>query len=46
MTKTTVFKGQPMNLGVHYFSNVESPEAGPKQQLRFLVSFLFPKAKP
>jgi hypothetical protein len=43
IVKTTVFAGKPMNLGVHYFSNVESPEAGPGQQLRFLVSFLYPK---
>jgi hypothetical protein len=45
IVKTTVFNGRPMNIGLHYFSNAASPEAGPGQQLRFLVSFLYPKNK-
>jgi hypothetical protein len=45
IVKTTVFSGRPIQLGVHYFSNVESPGAGPGQQLRLLVSFLHPRNK-
>jgi hypothetical protein len=45
LSKTTVFSGKPMQFGVQYYSNATSPAAGPGQQLRFIVSFLFPKGK-
>jgi hypothetical protein len=45
IVKTTVFSGRPMQLGVHYYSNAVSPDAGPGQQLRLLVSFLYPRNK-
>lgn len=45
MTKTTVFSGKPMQLAVHYYSNGERPTGAPGQQLRFVVSFLYPRTK-
>ena len=38
LTKTTVWQGQPMSLGVQY----EHPDAAAANQLRFVVSLLFP----
>ena len=44
ITRTLVFKGQPMSLGFQYYDNVKRPEAGPKTLARFNVSFIFPTA--
>jgi hypothetical protein len=43
---TTEIGGQAMNLGAHYYYNVERPDEGAKNQLRLIVSFLFPKTPP
>jgi hypothetical protein len=43
ITRTTVFDGRPMSLGVQYYDNVERPQGGPWQQLRFSVSLLYPR---
>ena len=45
VTRTTVFNGRPMNLGVQYYYNVEHPQGGPGQQLRFVVALLYPSAR-
>jgi hypothetical protein len=42
LTKTTVWNGQPMSIGVQYYHNVIAPSGGPDDQLRFTLSFLFP----
>ena len=43
LTRTTVFNRRPMNIGVNYYYNVERPDGGPGQQLRFVVALLFPR---
>jgi hypothetical protein len=43
ITRTTVFDGRPMSIGVQYYNNVERPDNGPGQQLRFVLSLLYPK---
>jgi hypothetical protein len=45
ITRTTVFNRRPMSLGVQYYYNVERPDGAPAQQLRFVVSFLYPRTK-
>jgi hypothetical protein len=42
ITKTLVFKGQPMSLGFQYFKNVERPDDAPGTVARFNMSFIFP----
>jgi hypothetical protein len=42
-SRTTVFNRRPISLGVQYYSNVERPDGAAGQQLRFLISFLFPR---
>ena len=44
ITRTTVFNRRPMNLGVQYYYNVEHPEGGAGQQLRFVLALLYPSA--
>lgn len=43
ITRTTVFDGRPMSIGVQYYNNVERPDNGPGQQLRFQIALLYPK---
>lgn len=43
ITKTAVFNGRPMNLGVNYYYNVEHPDGAAGQQVRFVLSLLYPK---
>ena len=43
LSRTTVFNRRPMTLGVQYYYNVERPDGAPGQQLRFLISFLYPR---
>lgn len=43
VTWTTKIGRQAMNLGVHYYYNIERPELAGKNQLRFEISFLFPR---
>ncbi len=43
ISRTTVFSGRPMVLGVHYYKNVVHPDTGPSSQLRFMVVMLFPR---
>jgi hypothetical protein len=45
ITKTTVFNGRPMNIGVHYYGNVERPEGSAGYQLRFVIALLYPERK-
>lgn len=46
VTRTTVFNRRPMTLGLQYYRNVERPDGAPADQLRFIVSLLYPAAKP
>jgi hypothetical protein len=46
ITRTTVFNRRPMSLGVQYYYNVVRPEGAAGQTLRFVVTLLFPMAKP
>ena len=43
LTRTTVFNRRPMNLGVTYYYDVERPDGAAGQQLRFVVSLLYPR---
>lgn len=45
ITKTTIFNGRPMNLGLQYFGNVERPAASAGYQLRFAISLFYPERK-
>ena len=45
ITKTTVFNGRPMSLGVQYYYNVERPDSVAATQLRFSVALLYPMAR-
>jgi len=39
------FGKQPVNLSLAYYTNVEKPDFGPDYQIRFQITFLFPKRK-
>lgn len=43
LTRTTVFNQRPMNIGVQYYYNVERPDGGAGQQLRFIIALLYPR---
>lgn len=43
IARTTVFDKKPMQFGVQYYYNVAFPEGSAGQQLRFQVSYLFPR---
>lgn len=43
ISRATVLGQRPLSLGAQYYYNVERPDGAPGQQLRFLVSFLFPR---
>lgn len=43
ITRTTIFNRRPISLAVQYYYNVERPEGAAGQQLRFVMSFLFPR---
>jgi len=45
ITKTTVFNGRPMNVGLTYYDNVKRPDGAAGHQLRFSISLLYPKRK-
>jgi hypothetical protein len=45
ITKTTVFNGRPMNVGMQYFGNVERPAGSAGYQLRFSISLLYPEKR-
>jgi hypothetical protein len=45
ITRTTVFNRRPMSLGVQYYYNVERPDGSGANQLRFVISLLYPKAR-
>jgi hypothetical protein len=45
ISRTTVFNRRPMSLSAQYYYNVERPDGAASQQLRFLVSFLYPRTK-
>ena len=44
VTRTMVWQGQPLSMSVQYYHNVERPDAAAADQLRFVLSFLFPSA--
>lgn len=46
LTWTTKIGGQAVNLGAQYYYNVERPDEAAKNQLRLVVSFLFPTQPP
>jgi len=43
VTKTTVFNHRPMNIGVQYYYNVVRPDGSAGEQLKFIISLLFPR---
>ena len=43
ISRTTVFNRRPMTIGLHYYYNVVQPDGAPTQQLRFVVSLLYPR---
>ena len=45
ITKTTVFNGRPMNIGLQYFGYAVRPDGTAGAQLRFAISFLYPEEK-
>lgn len=45
ITRTTLFDGRPMTLGVQYYHNVERPDGTAANQLRFIVTLLYPKKR-
>jgi hypothetical protein len=45
ITRTLVFNGQPMTLGVQYYRNLKRPDNAPANQLRFILSLIFPTRK-
>ena len=45
ITKTTVFNGRPMTVGLQYSHNVKRPDSAAATQLRFVLSLLFPTAR-
>jgi hypothetical protein len=45
ITKTTVFNGRPMNVGLTYYGNVKRPDGAAGEQLRFSISLLYPNRK-
>jgi len=45
ITRTTVFNGRPMTLGVQYYGNATKPDGAAGYQLRFIVSRLYPTKK-
>ena len=42
ITRTVVFKAQPMSLGFQYFKNVKRPDDGPGTLVRFNLTFIYP----
>ncbi|MFE8595923.1 neuromedin U [Archangium violaceum] len=45
VSKTTVFRRQPLSLAVQYYHNVVRPDDAAANQLRFVFSLLFPTKK-
>jgi hypothetical protein len=43
VSRTTVLNRRPMTLAVNYYYNVTRPDGAAAQQLRFVVTLLFPK---
>lgn len=43
VTRTTVFSGRPINVGMQYFINAVRPDGSAQRQLRFSMSLLYPK---
>jgi hypothetical protein len=44
ISRTTVFNRRPMSLSLQYYYNVERPDGAGANQLRFVISLLYPKA--
>ena len=42
LSRTTVFAGRPISLAAQHYYNVVRPDAAAGQQLRLVMSFLFP----
>ena len=45
VSRTTVLAGRPMSLSVQYDYNVVRPTGSAGEQLKFVLSLLYPKAK-
>src|SRR5262249_55983726 len=45
ITRTTVFNGRPMSIGVQYYYNVVKPQGSAGELLRFNISLLYPNKK-
>ena len=46
LSRTTVFNRRPIQVGFQYYYNVEHPDGASGQTLRFVVSLLYPTARP
>lgn len=42
VTRTFVFRKQPLTVSVQYYRNVVRPDGAPANQIRFVINFLFP----
>ena len=45
ITRTTVFNGRPMNIGVQYYRNIEHPDGSAGQQFRLFIALLYPERR-
>jgi hypothetical protein len=45
ITRTTVFSGRPIQLGIQYYHNVSRPDCSPATQFRMIVTLLYPTKK-
>jgi hypothetical protein len=45
ISRTTVFNGRPITLAAQYYHNITRPDAGPGNQLRLVMTLLFPPAR-
>jgi hypothetical protein len=46
ISRTTVFNRRPIQIGVQYYYNIEHPDSAAGQTVRFVLSLLYPTAKP
>ena len=42
ISRTLVFNGQPMTLGISYYHNLKGPDSAPSTTLRFQLNLIFP----
>ena len=45
ISRTTVFSGRAITLAAQYYHNVARPQSGPGNQLRLVLTLLYPEAR-